>query len=180
MPADAPCDASNPDKPRQVSAGSIAAVACAIRQEALAHHQRYQDAYDGKGRVQVRTFPIRRAATDSTLQQMENTLLAMKDTIEAAYAANIANLASLKEKLKNRPDVLICTKCKKSRGSLPRSAHVSAMLQQGRISTHQAAIFSTMDIATSAEATTTAVPKHLRHCQPPSGTSSSAGSKHHM
>ncbi|KAK3239310.1 hypothetical protein CYMTET_50754 [Cymbomonas tetramitiformis] len=43
---------------------------------------------------------------------MENILLAMKDTIEAAYAANTANLASLKEKLKNRPDAPICTKCK--------------------------------------------------------------------
>ncbi|KAK3284477.1 hypothetical protein CYMTET_7873 [Cymbomonas tetramitiformis] len=52
----------------------------------------------------------RRAATDSSLQQTENTFLAMKDTIEAAYAAN---LASLKEKLKNRPDAPICTKCKK-------------------------------------------------------------------
>ncbi|KAK3272970.1 hypothetical protein CYMTET_18761 [Cymbomonas tetramitiformis] len=66
----------------------------------------------------------RRAATDSSLQQMENTLLAMKDTIEAAYAANTTNLASLKEKLTNRPDAPICTKCKKPRGSLPRSAHV--------------------------------------------------------
>eukprot|EP00854_Cymbomonas_tetramitiformis_P013616 gene13616-biopygen14008 len=53
---------------------------------------------------------VRRAATDSSLQQTENTFLAMKDTIEAAYAAN---LASLKEKLKNRPDAPICTKCKK-------------------------------------------------------------------
>ncbi|KAK3253521.1 hypothetical protein CYMTET_37234 [Cymbomonas tetramitiformis] len=43
---------------------------------------------------------------------MENTLLAMKTAIEAAYAANTANLASLKDKHKNRPDAPIRTKCK--------------------------------------------------------------------
>ncbi|KAK3267070.1 hypothetical protein CYMTET_24349 [Cymbomonas tetramitiformis] len=56
---------------------------------------------------------IFRRALDSSLVQMEATLVQMKPDIEEAFAQNELRYSLLKEKLANRPDAPVCTSCKK-------------------------------------------------------------------